>query len=111
MAENGAGIIEVATIGRTPKNVLTQIVARIVHVHGRPCADLRTFADTAAGPRPTKAGICLSLEGVPGLVALVQKLGKAAKAAMPPDPEKSTTRPPSEESDGDGGAEAEGEGQ
>jgi hypothetical protein len=62
-------------VGRFQKNALSEIRARLVKVHGRPCADVRMFAVKSQGEMvPTKAGLCLSREKLPELRALVNRL-------------------------------------
>ena len=97
-------IKELAVIGRCPKNSQRQLIARIVEIGGRKCADLREFVDTAEGPKYTKRGVCIAVESFSRVVALVEKLAHAAAAAVG----KESTHPgpesdfPDTEAGGDG---------
>lgn len=107
MAARETEIVEVAVVGRVPKNAMTEVVGRVVEIRGRQCVDLRVFAQTANGPKPTRAGICINLEGFGGVAELVRKLARAAAAAAPV--EEGTSPGPASGDDDSGGGPGEGE--
>ena len=79
---SSTGIETVKEVGQCQKNSTTTVVARVVDVHGRRCGDIRQHVRSAAGAlTPTKQGLCLTVDKLPELAALVNALVEAAGVA------------------------------
>ena len=66
--------VAVVEAGSFRKSGTRTVRAHIVRIGERDCFDIRVYADGDPDPVPTKQGICASLDHLPELAGLVEKL-------------------------------------
>jgi hypothetical protein len=77
----GTPIGDVTTVAEFPRTFREVVRAELFRVGTQPGAQLRIFAWTPGGMRPTRRGVAVAIDKLPALRAAVTALEDAARAA------------------------------